>query len=369
MKTPVISIKCIESLEEIHSLRTLWEELHKDSIVSSIYNSFLFIYESIQVFENNEVTKKIFTLTDDTTNQLIAIFPLQQYKNTYNFIHLYSLETTALNNIMDKPFPIIRNGFHDVCWQAFFSHLKTDISDWDHMHFRDVPSSFPALELLPKICKQHDLVYQVDYDTISTEIDVEGKWDDFWNKHRTVRRNTRKLEKKFGDRLAFTIHDGNWKWCLDQYIALENKTWKKGMGVTENDKSILFYNRFCERLSKTKQLQFGFLTIDDVPIAGVIAYTHDDTVYFPQGCYDPAYKKYSPNMVNISSFLKYYFDTNYKNVDFLCGYADFVNKWTDMEIKTYDINIYKKRPAVQLLLAGQTFSKSVIGFIRRIRNV
>lgn len=367
MNIPGISIKCVETDEEILALKSSWEELHENSIAPSIYNSFVFIYESIQAYKYSEVTKKIFTLTDDETHQLLAIFPMQQYENAWHFIPFNTLETTALNEIMDKPFPVIRTGFHDISWRVFFTHLKDNISDWHHFFLRDVPFSYPVLQLLPEICEELNLEYQVNYDSVSTEISIEGEWDDFWQQQRTMRRNMNKIEREFGDRLAFTVHDDKWQWCLDKYIELENKTWKKGLGVTADEETIAFYYRFCEKLNAAGQLKFGFMTVDDQLITATIAYApHGDTVYFPQGCYDPAYKKYSPNMVNLTYFLKYFYGTTYKKVDFLCGYAGFLSKWADAEIKTYDINIYNNRPIVRLMLAGHAMESKIADFTKNV---
>lgn len=359
MKTSDISIKCYETTEDIFSLKESWEELHKDSVVSSVYNSFVFIYESLQVFNTDEVTKKVFTLTDVNTDSVIAIFPMQKSKKSWGWLAFNSLETTALSEIMDKPFPIIRNDCHDICWQVFITHLKNNILDWDHFFLRDIPSSFPALKLLPDLCSDQDLICQVEYDSNSTEISIEGEWDEFWAKHRSMRRNLNKIERDFDSRLVFTVHEDNWQSCLERYIELENKGWKKGLGVTENEETTIFYKRLCEQLNASGQLKFGFLTIDDQLVTATIAYTYGDTVYFPQGCYDPEYRKYSPNMVNLTYFIRHFYGTKYKKVDFLCGYADFISKWSDAEIKTYDVNIYRRRPIVRLMFAGEAFVSSI----------
>ena len=207
MKSPKIFIKCFETDEDIFALKASWEELHKNCGVPSVYNSFMFIYESIQAFKDNEVTRKIFTLADENTNQLMAIFPMQKYKNFWMSIPFNSLETTALNEIMDKPFPLIRAGFHDICWKAMFSHLKNNVPDWDHLSLEEIPSSYPVLELLPEICLEQNLIYQVEFDSISTEVNVDGNWNDFWLKHKKMRRNISKLERFFEERLLFTVHD------------------------------------------------------------------------------------------------------------------------------------------------------------------
>lgn len=371
MKPSDFRIQCFETNEEIFSLKDSWEELHKDCTQSSIYNSFSFIYELIQAFQFSEVTKKVFTLTDASTGQLIATFPFQKRKTSWKLIPYNTYETIVLNEIMDKPFPLIRTGFHDPAWIAFVSHLKSNVSDWDHLFLRDIPSSYPVLDLLPEICRDQNHICKVSYDSNSTEINVQGDWGEFWGKHFKMRKNIRKLERHFGDRLSFTVHDSDWKWCLDEYIALERKTWKNGLGVTKDEETITFYNQFCEYLNSTGNLKFGFVTVDGQLISAVMAYTHNDTVYIPQGCFDPAFKKHSPTMINLTYFLKYFYGTSYKKVDFLCGYAGFVNKWTDTKIETYDIDIYNKRSIGRLVSAALTLRDSIcflMAFLKKTFN-
>lgn len=368
MKLSDIIINCYESYENIFKLQEEWNRLHENSVNPSVYNSFVFINESIQIFNDESVSLKIFTLTDTKTDELIAVFPMQIQKKFWGWLSFNSLETAALNEIMDKPYPVIRQDCHDMCWEAFIKYLKEQVDDWDHFYLRDIPSSYPVLKLLSKLCEEQDLIYKTEFDSNSTEINIEGEWDEFWGKHRSMRRNLNKIERDFGNRLAFTVHESNWEKCLERYIELENKGWKKGLGVTESEQTTEFYRRLCEKLEASGQLSFGFLTVDDQLITATIAYPYGDTVYFPQGCYDPEYRKYSPNMVNLTYLIKHFYETPHKNVDFLCGYADFISKWSDKEIKTYDVNIFRKRPVVKLLHAGEALVKAMDSFGGKLKN-
>ncbi len=360
-----VSIKCLETDEDIFSLKTSWEELHKNSVVSSVYNSFVFIFESIQAFKNSQITHKVFTLTDDNTSQLIAIFPLQKLREKWKFIPFSSYQYTALNDFMDKPFPVIRNGFHDRSWQAFFLHLKNNVIDWSHLSLRDIPASYPVLELLPKICRENDFIYNIEYDSDNPQINLAGDWNKFWLKHRNLRKKTRKLEKDFGDRLSFVVFEDNWQWCLDQYIELERKTWKKGLGVSRDERTISFYTQLCKQLNDSDNVIFGFMSVDDQLISAEIAYPYGDTVYFPQACFDPAYKKYSPSMVSTGYLIRYLMGKDYSRGDYLCGYAHYLNSWSDSIIQTYEIDIYNKRPVVRLIFTLRSIKDNLLKPIKK----
>jgi CelD/BcsL family acetyltransferase involved in cellulose biosynthesis len=172
--------------------------------------------------------------------------------------------------------------------------------------------------------------------------------------HKKMRKKKRRMQRDFKDLLHFSINQRDWQWCLKQYASLEEKSWKKGkVGISKNLETLNFYTRLFKRLHAAGDLYFGILTVDDVPVSAEIAYTCNKTVYFCHGCYDQAFKKYSPGMVSTSFFLEYFFNTNYTRGDFLCGFAGYLNDWSDTIIATNRIDIFNKRPGIQMMFALQ----------------
>lgn len=361
-----ISIECLERSKEILALKQSWDKLHKNCTSPSIYNGFDFIYESIRSFKSAKQSKKVFTLTDTTSGELIAIFPLQQNRSKWRFFRFNSYIYTAQEE-SDKPFPLIRNGYSNICWAAFLQHLKSNISDWEHLQLIEMPVTSEALDVLPGICKKLNLIYRVSPDAEAPMINLEGDWNEYWSQHRKKRKIIRKIEKDFSDRLKFTVYNNNWQWCIDQYIELEGKSWKKGkVGISKNKESITFHKRLFKHLGPSGNLHFGFLTIDDALISAVIGYTWGDTAYFCHVCYDDYYKKYSPGTVSISYFFKHFYESRYKTGDCLCGFAGYLNSWCDVLIPTNVIDIYIKNPKIRAMFTIRIAGKIIYNPVRNL---
>ncbi len=361
-----VNVQCFESHQAVAELEETWNELHKNCTAPSVYNGFNFVYESIRHFYDKDVTTKVFTLTDSETNLLLAVFPLQHLSSFWYIFKINTYEYTALDEV-DKPYPVIRDGYFEICWNAFLLHLKESVSNWDHLQLIELPDSYSELNLLPDICAEQDFIYRVNPSKQGPIVSLEGSWDEYWSQHKKMRKKIRKMEKEFGDQLVFEVHNNNWNWCIDQYIKLEQKSWKKGkIGISSNPQNETFYRRLFERLEATENLQFGFLSVNGELVSGEIAYTMNDTVYFCHGCFDQAYNKYSPGMVSTSFFIKHFYGGRYKAGDFLCGYANYLNDWSDSLMKTYKIDIFMKRPKVRAIFALRIINKVFIVPLRKL---
>jgi len=83
-------------------------------------------------------------------------------------------------------------------------------------------------------------------------------------------------------------------------------------------------------------------------------------VYFSDGCYDQAYNKYSPGMVSTSFFIKHFYGNIYKKGDFLCGYAGYLDGWSDSLVKTHRIDVYNKGLKVRVIFGVRILRKILV---------
>jgi CelD/BcsL family acetyltransferase involved in cellulose biosynthesis len=194
-----------------------------------------------------------------------------------------------------------------------------------------------------------------------------------------MRKRIERMKKQFGAGFEFkhicdpAAHES----CLNQYLKLESRSWRKNtaVGISQSEQNISFHRRLFDALAQKSQLFFGFLYIEGELVAAEIAYTHDNTVYFTHGCYDESFKKFSPGMVSVSLFLKGFFNGQYKNGDFLGGFAHYINPWADHIVLSDRITVARVTPKV---LLGCVFAvraklklklQNLPGFFRRISYV
>jgi len=361
-----IKIQCLEKPQDLINFQATWNELHKNCTAPSIYNGYDFIFESINVFFSHDVKLKIYILSDINSNQILAIYPLQRITTLWYFLKINTYEYTALDEI-DKPYPLIRQGHLKSCWNAFLQHLKQNVPDCHHLQLIEIPQTYPEIELLPKICEEQDFIYRINPDKQGPIINLDGEWNDYWAQHKKMRKKQHAILNKFKDRITFIIHNKDWEWCLEQYIKLEQKSWKNGkVGLSTNAQTIMFYQHLFKRLHQSNRLYFGFLVIDNNLISAEIAYTLNDKVYFCHGCYDQSYKKHSPGMVSTSLFIKHFYGKNFKFGDFLCGYAGYLNNWANIIIKTDTIEIYNKGIKMRIIFGLRILKKATIIPMRKL---
>lgn len=356
-----VTVTCVTEYAEFRKLEHSWSELHDDSIFPSIYNSFLMIDESIKAYGEGDTQLRIFVL--QAGERLIAIFPLELKLAKWKKLSFNEYKPTCDHECVDKPYPVIRHGYHDVAWRTIMRHLRRNRNEWQCLSLREVPASLPTLENLPRICREVGLICQrVPYDS-SPLINLNTDWGSFLRKHRSLRRKLKRLERDFGERFRFEVIDNNWEWCLRQYNALEKKTWKHESGIDTDEKTKSFYHGLLGQLDYTNKLVFGFIFVDDKVIAADITYLHGDTAYFAHACFDPEYHRYSPSMVCSAFMLRHFYDTAYKTGDYLCGYAHYMNSWSDAIVETSHVHIFRPGLAVALRLSGRR-AKKILAWLK-----
>lgn len=346
----------ISDLLHLAQIKDEWQTLHSQSEKISIYNSFDFIYHSISEFEDSTLQPHIIAIYQN--NSLIALFPLQVYLEQRYFLKLRVLEYAAQNEI-DKPSPIIKHGFKNKAWQGLYHYLKINEKDWDILTLMEVKKSTNDQQLLSELSSKSDYIFRINNDKSGPCINLDKAWDDFWSRHKKMRKKVNKMESAFGNDLTFKVNDQPWQLALEQYIELESRSWKKDkVGISKDNESRNFYIKLFESLSKNSQLHFGFLYLDGVAVSGEISYTQGKTVYFCHGCYDQKYKKYSPGMVSTSYFIKHFMGKEYIQGDFLCGYSGYLAAWSESISETHQIDIYNK-----------TMNTRIIFFYRLLKKV
>jgi len=332
-------VDCLKDYEQILPLETEWEALHLNCTKPSFYNSFDFLYSAAHFLLENKADLRLFSVRNKTTNELIALFPFEETSFRWYFLKVKALEFTALQEV-DKPFPVIKEGHTTKAWQALFLYLKTDFTGWDALNLLELDESCPEMKLFPALCRDHGFTQVTTECREGPLINLNKEWESFSSAHPKMRKKIRAMEKAYGDKLTFEFVADDWRKGYELYTQLEQKSWKKGeVGITKNPVSESFHKFLFERCAKNDKIAFGFLMVDGEPVSAEIAYCQGDAVYFCHGCYDEKFKKYSPGMVSTSFFLKHFFTSSYLKGDFLSGFANYLNAWSDEILRTKHVEI------------------------------
>lgn len=340
---------CHSTLNDIKKLESKWNTLHNNCLDPSTYNQFNFVYLSIKHFQCNDA--KPFVLSIHYQDQLIGIFFLQHCLEHRMGIRVKVIEFCALDEI-DKPFPVIHVNHIDRCWTGFFSFLNEN-RDWDILNLIEQNST--TIQSLSDLAQKNSMPYRINPDKSGPILDLSQPWDAFWSKHKKMRKKLYKMEKDFPDRMEFKVLTG--LALLDDYIQVEQRSWKQGkIGINSDPRTLSFYRSLIQQLNSDAYI--GILYIDDLPVSAEIAYACNDSLYFCHGCYDQTIEKYSPGMISTSLFLKYFMDSKcFRQGDFLVGYAGYLNAWSDIQLHTQRIDIYKPNWVTRLFFTLRVINK------------
>ena len=343
----------VHDIDAISDLKAEWQLLHTASVNPSIYNSFEFVTASLELFKVKGSHPYILLIHKN--HELAAIFFNETNTEHYFGLNLTVIENTAQQEI-DKPYPVINKNLHNEIWEQYFNYLDTKDS-WDIYRAYEVDTN--KKEYILNNLPNNKFIVRINEDKKGPTINLNLNWDEYLSSHKKMRKKLSRIERKYTDRLRFEITENSLD-ALEVFKTIELKSWKSGnVGICRNQNTQDFYSRLLDKISqhKTHTMTIGILYADNTPISGEIAYTSLENVYFCHGCYDTSYSELSPGMVSTAYFLKYFMNTNHKHGDFLCGYASYLNAWSDKITETVKIDIYKKSTFVRLFFLFRGLKK------------
>lgn len=360
-------IEVTTSMSALALMKDEWNTLLEQSVYPSVYMRFEYVESGIRHLSRPGDELFIIGIRDQLTQSLTAIFPMKLRRLKRYSIGLRMLEYAVTREI-DKPFPIIKQGWESRVWPTFSSFVARMTPEWDIMEFMEVPDSTTLRDDL-KVCfsgSKHTI--QVGPPKESHLIDLHRPWSLVWDRHVHMRRIYRKMARDFGVGFSYDI-----KGCLndpdsglDTYIDLELRSWKHGrVGISKSAEITRFYRGLFRDFCQLGLVKIGFLYLNGVAIAGEIAYVYRGNVYFAHGSFDDEYRKYSPGLVSKALFLKSFHEQGYRTGDYLAGYAGYLKNWSTETVFCQDVRVIRKCAKVRIYLALRWIAKVPV---RRLRE-
>ncbi len=337
--TGTIQVEKIDFGPELARLEPEWEKLLRNCVRPSIFLTFDFVYTSCIHFKGDE---KIFFLVfrDADTHDLLAIFPLSRWmRKSYGIkLAVISHGITPQASEVDKPRPIIDRDHEAECWMRFRDYFQHEYKAWDVIDFEELiansylPKNLAQLFRLPRFWTKAKVGPE------SPIVKLDGDWQEFWGKHRKLRKKCRRLERALAENLSYRITNdpSDVECCLKEYVETEIGSWKEGEMVAQNRE---FYKELFPRLAEKRQLYFGMMYDGDAVVSIEVAYAFLDQIYFCHGTYSPDYAALSPGAVNSCWFIRYFHGKGFVEGDYLAGFSDYNKPWACRIEKTAHIVI------------------------------
>ena len=341
------------SLAEVEPIRDEWNRLLEESLYPSIYLRFEYFAAAVRAFSDPD--DLFIVLLRGPQVELVGIFPFRLRRLRKGPFRPTAVEL-AVTDELDKPYPIIKRGREIPAWQRFLKVLTERHPGWDLLHLLEIRDDDPLLLQEPSLFRMPRYRVRRSAYRESPLIALDRDWEQLGDNHKHMRKKLRLMQRDFGVGFRFQVFESteDWRRCLRDYVALEQRGWKHGMvGIGKSPAMERFYEQVFAAFAPQGFLRFGFLYGGGTLIAGDVAYVKGDHVYFCHGSYDPAYGKYSPGLVSKSLFIRHFHDKGLQWGDYLAGYAGYMQNWSSRIVRTYNLRIERVRVAgLPYLLAG-----------------
>ena len=329
-----------------------WEALLDDALYASIYATHEFCRLGWEAFHQHESALFVVTLYHD--EQLIAVFPMRLEDTRVAGIRHTVLMPVHLREA-DKPYPLIAKAFVEQAWAEFMRVAMAHRQEWDILNWPELPDELPGVDCLRESLRAYgSLRLETQPDASGPLVDLAQDQDTFTGRHRRFRRALRRLHKQTEGEVTLKLYSeaADMEDALKHYTDVERRSWKAGrIGVSRNARALQFHQTLCPALAKRGRIVIAILFDGETPISAEIAYICRERVFFSHGAFDSGYADLSPGKISTGLFIGSFLQGQYRWGDFLAGFADYLEPWSDTTMTSREVFVYQPRPAALVLWA------------------
>jgi CelD/BcsL family acetyltransferase involved in cellulose biosynthesis len=261
--------------------------------------------------------------------KVIGVAPLQLKDHTAHFL--------GATDVCDYQDFIVATGSESDFFKTILDYMKeNNITGLDLKHVR--PDSLTMTALLP-LAKERGYTVESLRDDVSVEMDLpntfEGYLDSLDTKQRhEIRRKLRRLTEEGNITYRF-IEKGH---GLTSGMGLFYKMFTesredKAAFLTERMK--YYFDLLSDRLAEIGLFRLGVLELDEKPVAEIICFDYNNTIYLYNSGYDPQYVTLSAGLLSKVYAIKDSIEKGKKKFDFLKGNEIYKYRLGGQEVPLY----------------------------------
>jgi CelD/BcsL family acetyltransferase involved in cellulose biosynthesis len=322
-----------------------WESLVSDAVHPSIFMTFDYQYAGWKAFHRDDSEPYVIVMRDPA-GPIIGIAPFRRYSDP-GWVRWRRLGYLGSFEI-DRPAPVVRAGHEAAFWRILADYLESAGGNWDVIRLPEMPREM--VEGAREAFSPGPQTFTTIPGCSAIGIDLRASWAAFIASHKNLRKYFRSVERKVPnlevDRYDEPSRVGE---GFDRYAEVESRSWKAGkVGVTKDAGHAAFYRDVLQRLAERKRVAVRILTKGGRPVAGDITYTLGRRVFFHHATYDRAHADWAPGNFLTCRMFNDYMGTGYESGDFLCGFADYMRPWCDLEWHTENVTITRSSLRMRL---------------------
>jgi len=230
----------------------------------------------------------------------------------------------------------------------FFNILLDDLSKKgiNLLKLRALRPNSTVLTYLVGIARDRGYEVSCALEDVSLELDLPPTWEEYLGmlsqkQHHEVRRKLRRI-REAGEVNYRTIEDsGDVPDAMDIFLKLFRKS-KADKAAFMNAQRESFFKSLAKAMAQAQLLRLGILELDALPIAVVMCFDYNDTVYLYNSGYDPTYGSLSVGLISKILSIKDSIGRGRRKFDFLKGAEDYKYRLGGKEIPLHGCQIRLK---------------------------
>ena len=178
---------------------------------------------------------------------------------------------------------------------------------------------------------------------ISVEMDLPAEWEEYLatlvaKQRHEVKRKLRRLSEAGDVGYRCVKPDGDFDDSLNAFFRLFALSQPEKAGfMTRQMES--FFRDLAGAMAETELLRFGIMELDKSPIAMIMSFDFNDTMYLYNSAYDPDYRSLSAGLMSKVLCIKESIEQGKKKWDFLKGSEIYKYHLGGQEVPLYNCQI------------------------------
>ncbi len=278
------------------------------------------------VFGKN-LSPSIFSVRDG--EKIIGLAPLLVQGETACFI--------GDKNVFDYMDFIVAPGKGEIFFSSLFTHLRGQ--GVTRLDLRPLRPDSTVLTSLPGLAKGMEWEILCEQEDVTYELDLPGTWDGFLGmlqgkQRHEIRRKLRRLHEtaKISYRLIETEHE----------VQEEIETFLRLFRSNRSDKAAFmtrqmasFFRLLGGELAKEQILKLFFLDLNGLPVAAVMCFEYNSTMYLYNNGYDQRYRAVSVGLLSKVLNIKASIKRGIRKYDFLKGDEEYKDRLGGKQVPLY----------------------------------
>jgi CelD/BcsL family acetyltransferase involved in cellulose biosynthesis len=230
----------------------------------------------------------------------------------------------------------------------FFNILLEDLIQKGirRLSLRPLRPDSTVLTHLVGIAEEHGHKVSCKVDDVSLELDLPHTWEEYLGilnqkQRHEVRRKLRRL-KETGEVSYRIIEDSEAvPAAIDLFLKFFRESRQdKEIFMTTNRES--FFRSLAKAMAHAHLLRIGILELDTKPVAAVMCFDYNDTIYLYNNGYDPQYRSLSVGQISKILCIKDSIETGRGKFDFLKGAEEYKYRLGGKEVSLQGCQIVLK---------------------------